>query len=257
MSLSQNSCFHLTLLALTAIHPLTASAQLDQAVPPSEQAPAGQALAEKWRDAIPPEDAEYKGALKIRNREGDTLTVPLTFRIIKSGATWQTVYEAAATATTPAQRLIILHSPGKPNEYYFSKAAKKSDLSSEPKCLTGEEASIPFAGSDFSLTDLGLEFFHWPLQRLLRTEMRKGQVAKVLESVDPHPGGGYARVITWLEKESGAPILAEAYDGHDKLLKQFSIKSVEKVNGQYQLQEMQISNPKTESRTRIDYNVHE
>jgi len=241
------------ILALFLAIPMIASAQLDQAVPGSDQPAAGLALAEKWRDAAPPENAEYKGALKIRNREGDTETVPLTFKIIKSDTNWQTVYEAAATVKTAAQKLVIVHAPGKSNEYYFAKGSSAGGAPGESLRLTSDQTAVAFAGSDFWLVDLGLEFFHWPSQRLLRTEMRKGQVAKVLESMNPRPGGGYSRVVTWLEKESGAPILAEAYDANDKLLKQFSIKSVEKVKGQYQLQEMQISNPRTESRTRIEY----
>jgi hypothetical protein len=181
--------------------------------------------------------------------------VPLTFRIIIAPTNWQTLYEAAATPKSGAQKLIITHTPGKPNEYLFSKAATAGQPLPPPTRLTNDQATASFAGSDFSLLDLGLEFFHWPVQRLLNTEMRAGQVTKVLESVNPHPRGGYARVVTWLEKDSGAPILAEAYDRENKLIKQFSIKHVKKVKGKYQLQEMQIRNVQTNSRTRIEYEL--
>lgn len=226
--------------------------QLDRVLPPAEQAQAGQALAAKWRDAVPEGNAEYRGALKIRNNEGRTETVPLTFKIIVSEPGWQTIYEAGPAAKTPAQKLVIVHTAGKPNEYLFSAETKPRDPLGPPIRLANEQASMPFAGSDFSLADLGLEFFHWPTQRLIKTEMRAGQVTKVLESVNPHTNG-YARVVTWLEKDSGAPILAEAYDRQDKLLKQFSIKHIKKVKGQYQLQEMQIRDLKADSRTRIEY----
>ena len=228
------------------------SAQLDHALPPSEQAEAGQDLAKKWRDAKPQENAKYKGALKIRSSEGQTETVPLTFQIITGEHTWQTIYESAATPKTAAQKLVIIHTPGKPNEYLFASGSKPGAPAGQPVRLSNDQAALPFAGSDFWLLDLGLEFFHWPTQRLLKTEMRAGQVTKVLESINPHPNG-YARVLTWLEKESGAPIAAEAYDRDEKLLKQFSIKHVKKVKGQYQLQEMQIRNRRTNSLTRIEY----
>jgi len=227
-------------------------AQLDRTLLPSEQAEAGQALAEKWRDAVPAENAEYKGALKIRTSDGHTETIPLTFKIVTGATNWQTIYEAAATAKTPAQKLTIIHTPGKPNQYLFLDGAKPGNAPGQPIRLTTDQTAVPFAGSDFWLSDLGLEFFHWPTQRLIKTEMRKSMVTKVLESINPHPTG-YARVVTWLDKESGAPILAEAYDRNNKLLKEFSIKSVRKVKGQYQLQEMQIRNAQTNSRTRIDY----
>jgi len=239
--------FATTLAAAILLLSSTAFAQLDRVLPRSEQAEAGQALAEKWRDAVPPENAEYKGALKIRATNGHTETIPLTFRIVTGATNWQTVYEAVATVKTPTQKLTIIHTPGQPNQYLFVDGAN-----GQPVRLTTDQTAVPFAGSDFWLSDLGLEFFHWPTQRLIKTEMRKGQVTKVLESVNPQPTG-YARVVTWLDKESGAPILAEAYGRNDKLLKEFSIKSVRKVKGQYQLQEMQIRNAQTNSRTRIEY----
>src|SRR5258706_7724067 len=142
------------IMALLLAIPLIASAQLDQAVPASDQAAAGQALAEKWRDAVPPENAEYKGALKIRNRDGETQTVPLTFRIIKGQTNWQTIYEAGATAKTAAQKLVIVHAPGKPNEYYFASAAKQGEPPGQPVRLKEDQRAVPFAGSDFWLLDL-------------------------------------------------------------------------------------------------------
>ena len=181
--------------------------------------------------------------------------MPLTFRISIGQTNWQTIYEASATSKSPAQKLVIVHAPGKPNEYLFSKASRPGEPAGRPVRLTQEQTAAPFAGSDFWLSDLGLEFFYWPMQRLIKTEMRKSQVAKVLESVNPQANHGYARVVTWLEKESGAPIAAEAYGRDGKLLKQFSIKSVKKVKGRYQLQEMQITNVKTDSRTRIEYDL--
>jgi len=240
-------------VALVLLTSWSAVAQLDQSLPPAEQGEAGQALATKWRDTVPAENAQYKGALKIRDSDGQTDTVPLTFKIVVGEPSWQTIYEAGATARAAAQQLTIIHTPGKANEYLFAGGVKPGDPAGKPVRLTKDQAAVPFAGSDFWLMDLGLEFFHWPTQRLIKTEMRAGQVTKVLESVNPHPDRGYARVVTWLEKESGAPILAEAYAPDNKVLKQFSIKHVKKVKGRYQLQEMQIRNLRTDSRTRIEY----
>ena len=237
---------------LLAVLPKTIFSQLDHELPPAEQKEAGAALAQKWRDAVPGESAEYKGALKIRNNEGHTETIALNFKLIAGKPSWQTIYEAAPTSTRPGQKLVIIHTPGKPNEYLAANGTKPGEPAGQPAPLKIEQTYASFAGSDFWLIDLGLEFFHWPGQRLIKTEMRKGQVTKVLESVNPLPVG-YSRVLTWLEKESGAPILAEAYDREGKLLKEFSLKSVKKVKGQYQLQEMQIRDVRSNSRTRIEY----
>jgi hypothetical protein len=115
---------------------------------------------------------------------------------------------------------------------------------------------IPFANSDFWLADLGLEFFQWPSQFLIQKEMRRGRSCKMLESVNPnaHPGG-YARVVSWIDNESNGIVHAEAYDIAGKRLKEFDPKDFKKVNGQWQLQEMEIRNVQSGSTTRIEFDL--
>ena len=113
-----------------------------------------------------------------------------------------------------------------------------------------------FAGSDFWLADLGLEFFHWPQQKLLKKQFRSNCGCSVLESVNPNPSAnGYSRVVTWIDEESLGVVQAEAYNSKNKLLKQFYPKDIKKVNGQWQVQTMDISNVQTRSRTRIEFNL--
>ena len=84
--------------------------------------------------------------------------------------------------------------------------------------------------------------------------MRKGRWCRVLESTQPQPAaGGYLRVVSWLDKETGGPILAEAYDRNNKLMKEFSIRSFTEVEGQWQLQEMEIRTVTNRSRTRLKF----
>ena len=97
-------------------------------------------------------------------------------------------------------------------------------------------------------------YWHWPTQRLLKTEMRKGRVCQVLESIHPQPPtNGYSRVVAWLDKETGGPILAEAYGRDGRLLKEFSIRSFKKVEGRWQLEEMEIRDVRKRSRTRLEF----
>jgi hypothetical protein len=117
-------------------------------------------------------------------------------------------------------------------------------------------ARFAFAGSDFKVTDLGLEFFHWPAQKVLKHEMKRGQACKVLESTNPEPStNDYSRVVSWIDNDSGGIVHAEAFDAKGKLLKEFAPKEFKKVNGQWQLQEMEIRNVQTGSRTRMEFNL--
>jgi len=109
----------------------------------------------------------------------------------------------------------------------------------------------------FRIAALGLEFLQWPQQRLLKKEMRKSRFCDVLESTNPRPAGeGYSRVISWVELEPPHGIVhADAYDVNGKLIKKFDPTEFEKVQGQYQLQEIEIRNLKTGSKTRIEFDL--
>jgi hypothetical protein len=153
--------------------------------------------------------------------------------------------------------LTIIHSgTGGPNKYLYAHAAAPSAAPGEPKEIETTAADVPFGGSDFWLSDLGFEFYHWPVQNRLKGEMRRGKPCFVLESINPHPGpGGYARVITWIEKESGAPMEAEAYDAGKKTWKEFSLGSAKKINGHWELKDMTMDNPKAKSRTHLEFDL--
>jgi hypothetical protein len=115
-----------------------------------------------------------------------------------------------------------------------------------------------FASSDFWICDLGLQFFHWPDQKVLpkTTNLKRGRAYTLLESTNPDPGtNGYSRVVSWIDQETGGILEADAYDAQGKLLKVFEPKSFKKVNGHWELQEMEIRNVQTDSRTRLEFDL--
>jgi len=158
-----------------------------------------------------------------------------------------------AKDSNAAERLTIIHAPGRPNEYLYSSGTNTSD---RPILLADDLAARPFAGSDFWLMDLGLEFFHWPEQRLLKPEMRHNRSCRVLESINPASDpAGYARVVSWIDLETDGLVCAEAYDRGNRLVKEFSVGSFRKVEGRYQLQDMKIRNAKTGRRTELEFDL--
>ena len=114
----------------------------------------------------------------------------------------------------------------------------------------------PFAVSDFSLCDLGLEFFHWPQQKILKKEFHRQCACTVLESTNPNPTtNGYSRVVSWIDEESLGIVEAYAYDANGKKLKNFYPKNFEKVNGQYQVQSLIMENLQTGSRSQLEFDL--
>src|SRR5262249_45031920 len=137
-----------------------------------------------------------------------------------------------------------------PNRYLVLDSAN-----SAVKTIPPEQTNIPFAASDFCLADLGLEFLHWPTQRVTKKEMYSSRFCAVLESTNPHPGkDGYARVRSWITTEPPpAPVRAEAYDAAGKRMKVFDVKGVERVNGHFQVDSVEMRNIQTGSRTVMEF----
>ncbi|MDB6121523.1 MAG: outer rane lipoproteinsorting protein [Pedosphaera sp.] len=221
---------------------------------------AGQKLAAELRAQVPV-DGEWKGTLTRNQKRKTVATTPVLGKVNANGGTWKVTYLASATNGKGAEQLTVVHSTNGPNEYLYAQAPSAGAPLSEPKKLSGAQADIPLAGSDFWLSDLGFEFYHWPQQVKEKVEMKRGRVCYVLESSNPNPSAnGYSRVITWIDKESyeqqtGGPIQAEAYGPDKKLLKEFSLGSFKKIKGRWELKEMEIENVKTGSRTKLQFDL--
>jgi len=153
--------------------------------------------------------------------------------------------------------LTVIHTEGQPNEYWLKSTAGPTGPGDPGVRQTGNGAMIPFAGTDFWLFDFGLEFLHWPTQRIVKKEMRRGRFCEVLESVNPHAAPGtYARVLSWIDQETTGLLRAEAYDTDRRLLKEFSVGSFTKVNGQWRVRDVEIRDERTGSRTRLELDLH-
>jgi hypothetical protein len=203
----------------------------------------------------PEKDSIRTGLLKIRDANGQERAQAVRVQILPTASNWLSIYETMAAPGEPGPlKLTVIHTDHQPNQYLLLDRSD-SGANTEAKRVDAVETMVPFAGSDFWLADLGLEFLHWPKQRLLAKEMRHSKSCDVLESINPNPEpGGYARVVCWITIEEPHGIVhADAYDAGNKLLKQFDPKKLEKVTGQYQLESMEMRTRKTGSRTILEF----
>lgn len=206
----------------------------------------GQKLVQDILQGTPTENIKQTGTLKIKDSKGTTNT-PVTFDTALNTGYWTVTYSAVPTNSL-AIDLVIIHK-GSANKYLYQEMDSTRELNQT-------QIWAPFANSDFWIADLGLEFFHWPQQKVLKHESRRTRACTVLESTNPNPApGAYSRVVTWIDNESHAIIYAEAYDVNNKLLKEFNPKKIKKVNGQWELEEMDIRNVQTRSRTWITFDL--
>jgi hypothetical protein len=261
--LRRSSLFSLSLalFCLLSISVSAAFAQPKNPVPPI--APLDPNVAEQEARALvanllgqkPAANTTNTGTLILTSRQSDKRQVQLRFDVVATATNWQNVYETISTNGLPAgEKLTVIHTDNQPNEYVLESTTPGA-TNRTVKSLAGNAAMIPFAGSDFWLADLGLEFLHWPKQRLLKHhQMSHSTICDELESINPQSApGAYVKVISYIAVESGGIVEAQAYDAKDNLLKQFVPKKFEKVNGQWQVKEVRMENPRERSKSLLHF----
>jgi len=218
----------------------------------------GEKLAERIRSAEPDENSQVRGTL-ITHHKSEVTEIPVVCRVALKGATWETEYQTMPTAGTGSEWLKIIHSTNGPNQYFFAHAAAPDASLGKPLSVPPEDTAVSFAGSAFTLGDLGLEFLHWPQQKQLPDQTRLSRACYVLESSNPNAQGGVVRVLSYIDQETAGLLIARAYDANGKLVKQFSLhgSSFKKVNGHWHLEKMDLHDYKANLQTEWKFDITE
>ena len=221
----------------------------------------GRKLAQQLCDARPQTNFTQSGILNIRDGKGNKSEFLVEIKVDVGPKNWVSIYKRSKKDdTNNFEGFIISHTDKQRSRYEDLRSAfRYYDGLLDGSVFSGSiNMTSSFFGSDFWLCDLGLEFFHWPAQKILpkSTNLKRGREYTLLESTNPNPPTNvYSRVLSWIDKESGGILAAEAYDAHGEKLKEFEPKSFKKVNGQWELSEMEIRNVQTGSRTRLEFDL--
>ena len=204
--------------ALIFLAAFGATAQTTNTLPDAEIQ--GRQLAQQLLEQRPATNSTFTGILNIRDAKGihtdtpvkcEAVVYPTEWRYLGFPTNWYSIYQAFPT-NQPNEELVITHRENLPNEYYHHFG---SGIGHEPEVEFGHailpgKIEEPFANSDFWLGDLGLEFLHWPGQKILRGDTARGRLCKVLESTNPNPStNGYSRVDSWIDNETLGIVEAE------------------------------------------------
>jgi hypothetical protein len=209
-------------IAILAVLVLNGLAVLAEG-PSSADVIAGEALAARLRETRPDKAATNRAVLKIRGRNGRR-QVPLTVITTPGEETWTVRYLVGAEAR-PSETLTVTHATNRAPAYTLETGTNGPVSGGDPAVRT-------LAGSDFALGDLGLEFLHWPRQRLLERGLSNGRMCQVLESASPSTNGP-ASVRSWVDEKQGVILSAEAYDARQVRLKYFSVSNFREVDDQW------------------------
>lgn len=201
---------------------------------------------------IPIDDAVATLRIKQGRERWD---VPVTCVVTNDGSKLRTTFSVTLSSRNPAEKLVLVQENDGSVSYLYG----TSDTGMEPIVapVSGEALDQNLGGSDFTLGSLGLDFLRWPKQTLLKPETRLGQSCLVLESSRSSGTNGMVRLKSWIDRDSGAILVAEGYDAAGKMVREFSLSgaSVVKVDGVYQLKQMSIRTP-GKSQTVLEFDLH-
>lgn len=209
----------------------------------------GAALAKELISQRPESGTTNVGSLRIRLRGQPPRVLPLRVIVQPGNPDWLGRYEAGSG--TNLCLLLIQRGPAGSRSYTVVEPGPDGPRTNRP---SGNATMVRFAGSDFWVADLGLEFLHWPAQRIVGREMRRSRGCLVLESTNPAPApGAYTRVRSWIDSENRGIVIAEAYDANNKLLKEFTPNDFTKIEGRWELEEMELRNVQDNSQSIIRF----
>ena len=215
---------------------------------PVERKKMGADFAMQMRAMRPVKPVQAKGKLRIRDMRGKRREVLVQFRTFVIGKSLINIYQTQQGSLTVNRNL------GQPT--VFTVAPPPPVDPNKVQKLDGDQAMQPFEGSDFLMADLGLDFLRWPKQEIVKRELRRGELCSVLVSEPARlKPGGYSKIVSWVDEDTRGIVHADIFDSKGKLLKVFSPKSFKKINGQWQLKEMEMRNEQTNTRTSIIFDL--
>ncbi|HCV98311.1 MAG TPA: hypothetical protein DGJ56_03340 [Verrucomicrobiales bacterium] len=204
--------------------------------------PDGQELARSIRDTIPTESASLEATMEVTLRDRKRIKTPLTIQIKPLGQAECLMTYETKPSDGNGEYWVVQRALAKRNEYRVDKMAKR--------LAKREDFEIGLARSSFTLSDLGLEFLHWPDQKTLRKQRRKSRSCHVLES-SRSVFEGTLRVLSWVDIKSGGILAADFYSADGKVRKRFSVKGLTKKDGQWQVDEMEMRDVAEYTRSRL------
>lgn len=190
--------------------------------------PDGAALAAELRHQKPAQSLTNAGVLRVRDPKGRRKELPVTVTTLVGDRGWQVVYQVREGVDGTLETLTVRQTGDSRPQYEVSRRDPASPVATAPRQIEAGASAVALAGTDFWLCDLGLEFLHWPTQRVAKQEMSNGRLCWALDSINPGTNG-YASVRSWIDAEYHAVLRAEAYDDRRRKVKEFSTGSFKQL----------------------------
>jgi hypothetical protein len=113
-------------------------------------------------------------------------------------------------------------------------------LQNSTKKFSSSRLDERIGGTAVTYGDLALKFLYWPDAQVVGADTLRTRNCWKLRLTAPSKDAPYATVLLWVDKESGALMRMEGYDGKGQLKKRFEVVSAQKIEGRWFLKQMRI-----------------
>ena len=202
------------------------------------------------REAItnqPLHDFTLTGKLILTGTDGTRKTLGVMILTKPAENSTQTIFRVIDPIEISGAALMVLQSVDRPNQIFF-----RAPGAAEAMEITAERSREHFLNTDLSYEDVNFSFLRWASQETLREEKRLSRWCYVIKSVPAQEDHSqYASVLSWIDKEARAPLVAEGYDAEGHLVKSFVIKGFLRSGGGWTVKEMVVEDKLAEHQTKL------
>ncbi len=205
------------------------------------------------REAItnqPIHDYRLDGRLELTSADGakKKLGIIILGRPVKDYSNVKTIIRVTSPSDVAGATLMVWQTDHSPNQIFY-----RGSGASEPIEIQAEKNRERFLDTDFSYEDVNFSFLRWAKQETFKPdEKRVARWCHVVKSTPTSSDGSqYAYVISWIDREALAPLVAEGYDAQGKLLKKLTVKGFRRDGGGWSVSEMTVEDLLRGHRTKL------
>jgi len=113
------------------------------------------------------------------------------------------------------------------------------------------EYGTPIRNTGVNYLDISLAYLYWPNPKYIKEDVVSERITWLVEVQNPDPKGPYAKLLIWIDKQTGGLMRMQGYNKEGKLIKRMQVMEVQRVKRggkkYWALEKMQIYtlDPKT------------
>jgi hypothetical protein len=197
------------------------------------------------RRHIPADETWIRGDLRIKaskSRPAGKLQIEIA--VTRRADTTTVEYTVSDVFGQPIERFVVTRTDSGDVDYRHAQGSETA--------RNIRRSSTRIQNADVSWIDMSLDFLWWNDPVWIREDSVKGHACHVLDVPAPElDEAGYSMVRLWLEKKSHALLRADAYGANGDLARQFSVRSLKKIDGRWMIKSLDFFTYPMRDRTRL------